>query len=185
MMPTTQTFLQKLFALFTGALLGYFWGWIWGWSLFDPNSDLWALLAAVGALLGLVAGITLLVWRNRGALASASIGLYLGWILRTLLFGDIPGGWGLLLLCLGAVAGWIAGARLCRPAEAKQNTITALIVALYAGFFGGFLVDVVLLDLLLGVVKSHSILSQAPAVLGCGVLGGIVAARRQAKKASP
>ena len=183
-MPATKTLLQKLFTLFTGALLGYFWGWIWGWSLFDPNSDVWALLAGVGALVGLIAGVTPFVWRYRGVLASASIGLYLSWIVRTLLFGDKPGGWGILFLGLGAIAGLIIGVRLCSPADAKQKVITGLVVALYAGFFGGFLVDVVLLDLLLGVVKSHSILGNAPAVIGCGLLGGILAARWQVRKAN-
>lgn len=172
----TNHLFKKLFSIFTGALLGYFWGWIWGWSLFDPNSEMWALLAAVFALTGLVVGITPFVQRNLGALASASIGLYLSWLARTLLFGDKPGGWGVLFLCLGAVAGWFVGKRLCSPAEAKHRLITSLIVALYAGFFGGFLVDVILLDLLLGIFKTRSILSQAPAVLVCGILGGIVAA---------
>ena len=185
MLPTSKTLPQKLFTLFTSALLGYFWGWVWGWSLFDPNRDLWALLAAAGALIGLVLGFTPLIWRNRATLLCASIGLYLGWLLRTLLFGDVPGGWGILILAVAAIAGWIIGARLTSPPNARPALVPALLAALYAGFFGGFLIDVILLDLLLGLVKTHSILSQAPAVLACGVIGGVLVGWRQSRKTKP
>jgi hypothetical protein len=176
---------RKLFSLFTGALLGYFWGWILGWSLFDPNSDLWALLAGMGAIVGLVIGATPFVWRFMGELALASIGLYLSWIMRTLLFGDHPGGWGVLVLILGSVVSWIAGARLSHPNSAKQKIIPGLVGGLYAGFFGGFLIDVILLDEILGLVHSHSILSQAPAVMVCGITGGVMVARWRSRASQP
>ncbi len=44
-------------------------------------------------------------------------------------------------------------------------------------FWSKNIVDVVLMDKVLGLVQAHSIVSQAPAVLACGVIGGIVAAR--------
>jgi len=50
--------------------------------------------------------------------------------------------------------------------------------ALYIGFFGGFVIDVILLDVVLKLVRTHSILGQAPAVLACGVIGGWIGVKR-------
>ncbi len=166
----------KLFGIFTGALLGYMWGWIWGWSLFDPNSDLWALAAGICAVLGLLLGLIPYFWRYANIFLTATLGLYLGWIARTLIFGDVPGGWGIVLMGAGVIIGILLGVRLNR--QMKETLTPVLLGVLYAGFFGGFLIDVVLLDIILDVVQTHSILSQAPVVLICGVIGGVVMARR-------
>ena len=171
-----NTLRNKLFGIFTGALLGYMWGWIWGWSLFDPNSDIWALAAGLCAVLGLLLGLTPYFWRYANIFLTATLGLYLSWIARTLIFGDVPGGWGIALMAAGAIIGAWLGLRLNR--QAKKTTTPVLLGVLYAGFFGGFLIDVVLLDIILGMVQTHSILSQAPAVVACGVMGGVVMARR-------
>ena len=161
-----------LFAMFSGALLGYIWGWIWGWSLFDPNSDVWALAAGVGALLGLLLGALRHMRANAVSLLCATIGLLLSWYARTLIFGDIPGGWGILLMLVGSAAGLALGIFWQRRCSARL--LRALLWALYAGFFGGFLIDVLLLDVVLGLVETHSVLSQAPWVILCGVVGGWV-----------
>jgi hypothetical protein len=63
---------KKLSGGFTAVLIGYMWGWIWGWSLFDPNRDLWALLAAIGAVVGLVAGLLGLFWRKSAEMLCAT-----------------------------------------------------------------------------------------------------------------
>lgn len=162
---------NKLFGIFTGAFLGYMWGWIWGWSLFDPNSDIWALAAGLCAMLGLLLGATPYFWRYANVFLTAILGLYLSWVARTLIFGDVPDGWGSVLMAAGVIASIVFGVRLNR--QAKETLTPVLLGVLYAGFFGGFLIDVILLDVILGVVQSHSILSQAPAVLICGVIGGV------------
>jgi hypothetical protein len=167
---------KRLFGGLSTALIGYMWGWIWGWSLFDPNLDLWALIAALGALLGLVAGLLGLFWRRSADLLCATLGLYLGWVLRTWIFGDKPGGWGLLLMAMMVLGGvWLARAY---KLQQKQSTIIILLSVLFIGFFGGFIIDVLLLGLVYGANRPHTILTQAPWVIACGVLGGWASARR-------
>jgi hypothetical protein len=170
-----QALARKLFGILSAALVGYMFGWILGWSLFDPNSDAWALAAAVFAFAGLIVGITPLFWKHAGAFFGAAIGLYLGWVARTCIWGDVPGGLGLLLIFGGAIVGGVIGAR---PAFRQGGVpLRALICALYIGFFGGFLIDVILLDVVLKLVRTHSILGQASAVIAYGVIGGGVGAR--------
>jgi hypothetical protein len=159
--------IHRLFRMFTGALLGYIWGWIWGWSLFDPNSDLWALGSGLGAIGGLLAGILFRGEKFDALTLSATFGLFLSWIVRTLLFGNVPGGWGILVLAGGALLGALFSRR------AGSSLVIILMGALYAGFFGGFLIDVILLDILLGWVQTRSLLTQAPIVIVCGIAGGI------------
>lgn len=169
-----RTLAARLFKVFSAGLAGYLVGWILGWSALDPNSDVWALAAAVGAVAGLIVGITPLFWPNAGGFFGLALGLYLAWILRTWVFGDVPGGLGLIVVLGGGAAGWWAGAYKFRSSASRR----AMIGALYAGFFGGFIIDIVMFELLFKVVQTHSVLSQAPAVIVCGVLGGWLAARR-------
>ncbi|MBI5565158.1 MAG: hypothetical protein HY870_09690 [Chloroflexi bacterium] len=175
----TKRLARRLFGLFTGALLGYLWGWVWGWSLFDPNSDRWALAAAIVALAGLLCGATTYLWRYGELLLSLTFGLYLSWLARTALFGDIPGGPGIFLMAGGVVISGVVGLRVRR--RASRSGLAILLGALYTGFFGGFFIDVVLMDKVLNLTRTHSILSQAPAVLACGLIGGIVVARRSTR----
>jgi len=165
----------RLFAVFSGALTGYVFGWIWGWSLFDPNSDVWALAAFAGAVIGLVIGLLPNFWRFAGVLIAAVLGLYLGWVARTLLFGDVPGGWGMALLMAGMAAGGAVGAR---PGFRQRGAgLGALIGVLYAGLFGGFLIAIVFLEILTGWLSEHTIVSQAPAVILCGIAGGVAGSK--------
>jgi hypothetical protein len=165
---------KRLFGILSGGLLGYVWGWIWGWSLVDPNLDYWAAAAAFGALVGLGVGLSGIFWQLAPFWASATIGLYLGWVLRTLIFGDVPGGFGMLLMVIGAAEGiWLTG-RL--KWQNSQRALRVLLAIVYAGFFGGFLVDVLLLDKGLGLASVRSITGQSVAVIICGALGGVVAA---------
>jgi hypothetical protein len=163
-----------LTGMFTGALIGYLWGWIGGWSIVDPNRDIWALAAGVLAVAGVLLGM--LAWMRKYAVLflCATFGLYVGWIARTLLFGDTPGGPGILLMLVAAFLGAAVALRL----EGKNSPAVTfiLLVALYAGFFGGFLLDVMVLDRILHAGFVHSIPGQAPAILLCGVLGGWFAA---------
>ncbi|MGB7540248.1 MAG: hypothetical protein WBM17_17030 [Anaerolineales bacterium] len=168
----TNGIIRRLFRMFSGALIGYMWGWIWGWSLFDPNSDIWALAAGVGAIVGLVFGIVASKGRYDTMLLSITIGLYLSWVARTFLFGDIPGGWGALLMAGETVLGGAIGLYLNR--QANPALLSGLTGALYFGFFGGFFVDVIIMDKIMGWMRTHSILTQATAVILCGIAGGIV-----------
>jgi len=170
-----QALVKRMFGIFSAALIGYVFGWILGWSSFNPNSDVWALAAGVGAIAGLIVGLTPLFWSNVGMFFGSAIGLYLGWLLRTLLFGDVPGGLGLVFVLGGAVAGGLVGTR---PAFQRDGApLRALIGALYIGFFGGFLIDVVLLDIVFKLVRTRSILGQVPAAVASGVVGGWLGAR--------
>jgi len=167
---------KKLFGGLCASLIGYIWGWIWGWSLFDPNLDFWALLAAIGALVGLVAGLLGQFWRRSADLLCATLGLYLGWVLRTWIFGDQPGGWGILLMAVTSFGGvWLA--RETRLQQ-RQSSVIILLSVLFIGFFGGFVIDVLLLGLVYGANRPHTILTNAPCVIACGVLGGWASARR-------
>lgn len=170
--------LRRLLELFTACLVGYIWGWIIGWSSFDPNLDLWALFAALGALIGLVLGL-LGVFRRFGAVpVGSTLGLFSGFWLRAVIFGDRPGLPGLFLaLFLAFLAGWLfASPRMKR----ERDWMPVLAAALYAGFFGGLVIDLLVLDRLLGQVAQHSILTQGIWVMLCGLAGGLVFARRNA-----
>ena len=170
---------KRLFGGLSAALIGYMWGWIWGWSLFDPNLDLWALLAAICALAGLVVGLLGSFWPRSAGFLCATLSLYLGWVLRTWIFGDTPGGWGILLMVLTIIAGlWLAREF---KLQGQPSSVIILLNVLYIGFFGGFIIDVLLLGLVYGAARPHTILTQAPWVIACGVLGGWVSAKRHKK----
>ena len=168
---------KRLLGGFTAALIGYMWGWIWGWSLFDPNSDLWALLAGIGALAGLAIGLLGGFWRKSAEALSATLGLYLGWVLRTWLFGDKTGGWGIVVMALGAAIGiWLAR----RYGLQKRPAATiSLLSVLYIGFFGGFIIYSLFVFGIFGGQGPHTSLSQAPWVIGCGLVGWLVSLRRR------
>lgn len=167
---------KRLLGVLSGALVGYMFGWIWGWSLLDPNTDVWALTALVGAIGGSVVAVALgsRFWGSAGILLGSAIGLYVGWVVRTLLFGDVPGGWGLVLMLGGAIAGGVLGAR---PLFREEGVpLAALMGALVIGFFGGFLLDFVLLVPLLGLGEESMILWRAPGVIISGVIGAFIGA---------
>jgi len=167
---------KKLLGGFCAALIGFLWGWLLGWSLFNPNLDLWALFAAICALVGLVIGLIGLFWKRSTEYLCATFGLYLGFIIRTLLFGDTSRGLGLVVIAIAVIAGiWIA--RRYQLQEKPGVTIVLLNVLLI-GFFGGYLMDILLLNIILGSNRPHTVLARAPLVIFCGLLGGLVSARR-------
>jgi hypothetical protein len=176
----TNKLIRHLFRMATGALLGYLWGWIWGWSLADPNSDIYALAAGVGTIAGLILGALSSTRRFDILVLTATFGLYLSWFARTLFFGDIPGGWGIILMAGGVILSGAIGLNLSR--QVHPALLPGLLGALYIGFFGGFVIDAIIMDSLLGWVHTHTILSQGPVVIVCGIIGGIGVAIRAARK---
>ncbi|MBN1267121.1 MAG: hypothetical protein JXA25_16645 [Anaerolineales bacterium] len=164
----SRRFFAKVLWIFCAALAGYIIGWILGWTVFDPELDIWALLAAAGGLAGMVfALVSGREFRKRAAgLFGTALGLYPGWVLRTLLFGDVPGGWGLLLvLCCGAAGG------LLSAWQESRKVVRGLTGALLGGFFGGLLLELVWFGLTLEANGGDMILLRAPGVLAFGVLG--------------
>lgn len=152
--------------MLSGGLTGYVVGWILGWSLFDPNMDVWALAAALGAIVGVGLGLRRRFWDEAGIYLWGTAGIYLGWLLRTLLFGDVPGGLGFGLVLVGLACGCILGARprWRRPSPLFFSSV------LYGSFFGGFLLGVGL-----GLHLDAEIVGFAPPVVGSGVLFGSLA----------
>jgi hypothetical protein len=161
----------RIFGTFIGALCGYIIGWALGWSFFEPNLDLWALAALIGTLLGLWFGVRRGFWKQAGVLICSTIGLYLGWIFRTLLFGDVPGGLGVLLIVGGAVAGALIGGH--RALQKDGKALRALTLALVVGFFGGFLIDWILMQKLGIRLEEPPILFHAPAVIFSSLVGAV------------
>ena len=173
--------LKRLLGIFSSALVGYIFGWILGWSSFDPNSDVWALTALAGTFLGLIVGVGLgaRFWRWAGVFFGAALGLFLSWLVRTLVVGDIPNGLGLLVVISGAIAGGVVGAR---PAFREEGSpLGALTGALLIGFFGGLLVELIGRSLDPNIQAASGILERAPGIILSGVIGGMAGARLGSK----
>jgi hypothetical protein len=169
----TEGLRGRIFALFLGPLIGYITGWILGWNAVDPNMDVWALAAALGAFAGLGIALTRIFWRVAGSLLGMAVGLFAGWVLKAILFGDQTSGLGLLIVVAGGLFGLLTGMHPMFRRESRPLRI--LVTALLAGFFGGFFLNVLILRLLLGWIQSSSVLTQAPGVFGIGILAAIIA----------
>jgi len=159
----------RISGILVGSLCGYIIGWALGWSLFDPNLDLWALGAMVGALLGLIMGVLPGFWKWGGVLLCSTFCLYIGWVLRTLIFGDFPGGVGALLILGGVIIGAIIGRQ--RMFQEDGPALRALTLGLVVGFFGGFLIDWIVMRNLGILSEEPPIIIHAPAVTFSGLVG--------------
>jgi hypothetical protein len=150
-------------------LVGYLVGLIVGFVAFDPNTDIYALLSLVFAVIGAVLGIVPL-FRCRVATAlGIVVGLYLGMLLSILIWGDPAtddllevskrGSTGLVFAAVIAVLGGGIGSRL----ESKALSLPAL-AFLLGGFVGGALF------ISLGIAPSSSMTGVAPYVFGSGIV---------------
>jgi hypothetical protein len=162
----------KLFSILTGALSGFIIGWIWG-NAIAGDPDVGIFTSALCTIAGFIAGFDPEIRDQIGAYGGGVLGLYLGWVLNALLFGDNPVGWGMALM----VAGMMGGADLGAKARNHRPKLTQAVYinVLYAGFLGAVIVDLVLLDMVFGWKTEHSVLSQAPIILISGALGGLAA----------
>jgi hypothetical protein len=164
---------EKLLGMITWMLAGYLIGLTVGFSIFDPNTDIYALLGAVLAILGLLLGLTPLFRRYTRLALGGITGFYLGAMLGIILLGhpvaddllEVAGSGSKLLVALaGMVIGIVAIYRFGRQ-------INSLLIAafLFGGFFGALLLNMV------GIAPRLSMVYTAPYFIGCGVLcAGIV-----------
>jgi len=163
---------KRAAGMVSGALIGYLFGWIIGWTLFSPDSDIWALLAAIGAVAGLVFGASDGFWVFAEPLCASALGLYAGWLLKILLFGESVEAIGVLVVMAGSFLGWRVGMRL--QSMAGPWAAGALFGGLHIGFWGGLVLGVFILDAWLGWIEVHSGLDIAPLVLACGFAGVLI-----------
>ena len=161
---------QKIAGLLAGLLTGYLLGMLIGFVLFKPDQDMWAMLGAVLAVLGMGLGLTPPGQRHANVLLLALIGFYFGTLIGISLFGDATRDDLLEVLqrptvivtLIGTMLGGLAGWRL-RAAPIGL----ALIMALLGGFLGGYV-----LGIALQLAPFPSFVGWSPFVIGCGVLSG-------------
>lgn len=161
------------FSMLSYLLAGYLLGLTLGFTLFDPNSDVYALLGAVLAILGAIIGILPFFRRRARYVFGAVIGYYVGSLISIVLFGDSVrddllevlqrGGAGILLVVIASIIGAVIFGRT-RPGAIALRGIGVLL----GGFLGGYLFGVVL-----GLASLSSMIALAPFVLGSGIVIGI------------
>jgi hypothetical protein len=150
-------------------LLGYLTGLIVGFTAFDPDTDIYALLGAVLALIGVLIG---LVPFFRGRLNTAFgilIGFYLGMVIVILIWGDPQtddllefvrlGDYRILIaLVIAGIGGFFASRFM--PGTAHLPALAFLL----GGFLGGALF------IALGVAPASSMVGVFPFVIGSGLI---------------
>lgn len=156
----------------SGLIAGYLMGLTIGFTVFDPDWDVWALLGALLAVCGTVAGLLPAARRYATVTLGAITGYYAGMLIDLTLFlpsndagllAALQHSSGMILILGGAVLGAVIGWRLRNIASAK---------AVLAGLvLGGFLIPL----LILPTTASTSEAGLVPIVLGGGLLGGAVA----------
>jgi hypothetical protein len=176
---------EKLLGMITWMLAGYLAGLTIGFSVFDPNTDIYALLGAVLAILGLVLGLTPLFRRYTQLALGGITGFYMGAIVGIILFGnptsddlsEVAGDGGKLLAALVGMGIGIAG--IYRFGGRMNNAMLAAF--LFGGFFGGLALAAV------GIAPRLSMVYTAPYFIFCGVLcaGLVVFLQRRRLPRSP
>jgi hypothetical protein len=162
-------------------LTGYLIGMTVGFAAFDPDTDIYALLGAVLAILGLLFGLTPMARRYMHLALGGITGFYLGAILSILLLGsaatddllEVARGGGKLLI---ALMGMLVGIGLSYRFVARANSLI-LAAFLFGGFFGGLALTAV------GVAPRLSMVYLAPYFVGCGVLCAVITAYLQRRRA--
>lgn len=163
-----------VFSMFVYLIAGYLIGLTIGFTLFDPNTDVYALLSLVLSVVGLIVGVLPFFRRHARLVFGAIIGFYLSMILATLLFGSPAeddllevlqrGGLSILVVLVGTIVGAGLASRL-----RDQDVGWAALAFLLGGFLGGYVFSVVL-----GFVPSSSMVYSAPFVIGSGLVAYVV-----------
>ena len=131
-----------------GALSGYLLGWLLGWSFVEPDLDIWAPMALILCLIGLVFGLTGLLAKTVLRLFGLVGAAYTAWVIRTMLTGDNPTLLGSLLVTVGCVVGWIYSPLLFKGLKEGK-----MLVILASAFLAGNLYG------LIGVLESTNALT--------------------------
>lgn len=171
---------EKLLGGITWMLAGYLAGMTVGFAAFDPDTDIYALLGAVLAILGLLFGLTPIARRYTHLALGGISGFYLGAILSIILLGnaatddllEVARGGGKLLI---ALVGMLIGIGLSYRFFARANSLI-LATFLFGGFFGGLALTAV------GIAPRLSMVYLAPYFVGCGVLCAAVTAYFQRRR---
>jgi hypothetical protein len=178
---------EKLLGMVTWMLAGYLTGLTIGFSVFDPDTDIYALLGATLAILGLLLGLTPLFRRYTHLALGGITGFYLASLLGIFLLGtpatdnlpEVAGNGAKLGV---ALAGTVVGITIVYRLKTQLNSL--LIAAfLFGGFFGGLLLAAV------GIAPRTAMVGLAPFFLSCGVLCAAIVAflqrRVMQKRAAP
>lgn len=170
-------------SIFAYMIAGYMAGLIIGFTVFDPNSDVYALLGVVLPIVGLVLGLIPVFQRRVYIVFGLLIGLYLGMLLSILIWGDPitddllvvvqRGGIGLILALVFAVVGGFVGSRI----ESRGDDLVAC-TFLLGGFLGGAVATVSGM-----VAHRSSMVAAAPFVIGSGVILALIVWRLRRGKA--
>ena len=96
-------------AILTGLIIGGIYGWSFGWLLFDPDSLLWIPNTIIGLIIGCVVSRSLMFEILISPLCASAIGLFIGVLFVTWLYGDHIDGVGAVMAAAGAILGWKVG----------------------------------------------------------------------------
>lgn len=168
---------EKLLGMLTWMLVGYLTGLTIGFAVFDPDSDIYALLGAVLAIVGLLLGLTPFFRRYTYLALGALTGFYLGALVGIVLLGapttdNLPEVAGDATKLFVALVGTVVGISLAYRLKMQLNSL--LIAAfLFGGFFGGLLLTAV------GIAPRTAMSGLAPYFVGCGIVCAALVLWRQ------
>lgn len=160
-----------LLGMVTWMLMGYLAGLTIGFAAFDPNTDVYALMGAAFAIVGLLLGLTPYLRRYTHIALGGLIGFYLGAILGILLLGspasddllEVARSSKLIVSLIGAGVGVFLGYRF-----GSGTNRLGIAAFLFGGFFGGLLLSAA------GIAPRLGMVAVAPYFIVCGLLCAFV-----------
>lgn len=173
---------KLLLSMITWMLCGYLIGMTVGFTAFDPDTDVYALLGAALAILGLVLGLTPLFRKYVHIALGGIIGFYLGSILSIVVMGnpatddllEVVRSSKLIISLIGTLIGIGVAYRF-----AGTTNEAVLAAFLFGGFFGGLLLTV------LGIAPRMAMVQIAPYFIGCGLVCSILIVWWQRRSRKP
>jgi hypothetical protein len=158
----------------TGALAAYVVGRICNWVFLDPYGDTWSLFLLVCVPAGLLIGLMPRFWQIALVPLGASIGMYLGWLLRALLVRNAGRGPAVEIPAAFGIVGAVLGGHLTKRGTATRKA--GLLGAFYGGLAMHFWFAVAAGDALGSSRNAGSPLQSAPRVLAGGIGGCVICA---------
>lgn len=176
---------QKIASVFTYMIAGYVLGLLLGFTLFDPDTDMYALLGAIGGISGIFIGLIPFFRRQIGVALMSIVGFYLASLVAILLFGQPKtddllevlqrGGASLRLVLAGTLVGSGMGWRL----SPERFQLAA------AGFIAGGFVGGAVFGVMLGLAPYQSMVGWSPSVILCSLLwGGLLLYAQSSRQAA-